>query len=41
MNPSFMAPLYTTSLGHKLIFSGLVMIGFGTLILKRIVAFKG
>jgi len=41
MNPSFMAPLYTTSTGQKLIIIGLVMIGFGTLILKRIVAFKG
>jgi tight adherence protein B len=41
MNPTYMAPLYTTSIGHQLIMIGVVMIAIGTVILKRIVAFKG
>ena len=41
LNPSFMSPLYNTSAGHKLVFSGLVMMAIGSLILKKIVSFKG
>jgi tight adherence protein B len=41
MNPSYMDPLYHTSTGHKLIILGLLMMTFGTLILKKIVSFKG
>jgi tight adherence protein B len=41
VNPTYMAPLYSTSVGHKLIIVGLVMMGFGSLILKKIVSFKG
>ncbi len=41
MNPGYMAPLYSTPTGQKLIALGLIMIGVGSLILKRIVAFKG
>lgn len=41
MNPSYMAPLYHTSTGHKLMLIVLGMIAFGTLILKKIVSFKG
>jgi tight adherence protein B len=41
MNPEYMAPLYGTPTGQKLIILGLVMMGFGTLILKKIVSFKG
>ncbi len=41
LNGEYMAPLYHTSAGHKLIVAGLVMIGFGCLVLKKIVAFRG
>jgi tight adherence protein B len=41
LNPEYMSPLYNTPTGHKLIALGLVMIGVGSLILKRIVSFKG
>ena len=41
MNAEYMDPLYHTSMGHKLIMMGLVMMGFGALLLKRIVSFKG
>jgi Flp pilus assembly protein TadB len=36
-----MEPLYSTSTGHKLIMIMLVMMTFGSLILKKIVSFKG
>lgn len=41
MNPGYMAPLFHTSAGHKLAFVGLMMMGFGALILRKIVSFKG
>jgi tight adherence protein B len=41
MNREYMDPLYSTSTGHKLIIGGLVMMGFGSLILKKLVQFKG
>jgi tight adherence protein B len=41
MNPSYMDPLYHTSTGHKLIMVGLVMMAFGSLILKKLVSFRG
>ena len=41
LNPSYMAPLYNTSTGHMLIIGGLVMMAFGSLILKKLVSFKG
>ena len=41
MNPKYMSPLYHTSTGQKLIVFGLVMMAFGTLILKKIVSFRG
>jgi tight adherence protein B len=41
MNPRYMDPLYNTSTGHKLIITGLVMMGFGAVVLKKIVSFKG
>jgi tight adherence protein B len=41
LNPSYMAPLYSTSTGHMLIIGGLVMMAFGSLILKKLVSFKG
>ena len=41
MNPSYMAPLYQTSAGHKMIMASIVMMFVGSLFLKRIVSFKG
>jgi tight adherence protein B len=41
MNSDYMAPLYHTSTGHKLIFVGLAMMAIGSLMLKKIVSFKG
>ena len=41
MNPGYMDPLFHTSTGHKLIFMGLIMMVIGSLILKKIVSFKG
>jgi tight adherence protein B len=41
MNPSYMTPLWSTPTGHQLIGVGLGMIAFGSLILKKIVSFKG
>jgi tight adherence protein B len=41
INPTYMHPLYHTSTGHKLIYTGLVMMGIGCLALKKIVSFKG
>jgi tight adherence protein B len=40
MNPTYMSPLYHSSAGHLLIFIGLVMMGIGSGILKKMVAFK-
>ena len=41
MNPGYMAPLYQTSVGHKMIMANLVMMLVGSLFLKKIVSFKG
>jgi tight adherence protein B len=41
LNPTYMAPLYNTHNGHMLIAGGLTMMAFGSLILKKIVSFKG
>ena len=41
INPQYMHPLYNTSTGHKLIYSGLVMMAIGCVALKKIVSFKG
>ncbi len=41
LNPTYMDPLYHTSSGHMLIFIGLTMMAFGTLLLKKIVSFRG
>jgi tight adherence protein B len=41
INPTYMDPLYNTSTGHKLIYTGLAMMAFGTAVLKKIVSFKG
>jgi tight adherence protein B len=41
INPSFMDPLYHTGTGHMLIVLGLTMMTVGSLILKKIVSFRG
>ncbi|MDQ3778227.1 MAG: type II secretion system F family protein, partial [Actinomycetota bacterium] len=41
MNPEYMDPLYHTSTGHMLIGIGLAMMVFGSLVLHKIVSFKG
>ena len=41
LNPEYMDPLYHTSTGHMLIAGGIVMMVFGTLVLKKIVSFRG
>jgi tight adherence protein B len=41
LNPGYMAPLFQTSSGHKMIVVSLVMMGIGSLLLKKIVSFKG
>jgi tight adherence protein B len=41
LNPSYMAPLFHTSTGHTLIVVGLTMMAFGSVVLKKIVSFRG
>ena len=41
MNAEYMSPLYHSSTGHQLIVVGLTMMAFGSLVLKKIVSFKG
>lgn len=41
LNSTYMAPLYHTSTGHKLIIVGLLMMAFGSAVLMKIVSFKG
>ena len=40
-NPSYMQPLFHSHTGHMLLFLGLVMMAIGSLMLKKIVSFKG
>jgi len=40
-NRSYMTPLFSTGVGHLMLFVGLGMMAVGSLILKKIVAFKG
>ena len=41
VNPEYMEPLFHTSTGHKLMLMGVLMMGFGSLLLRRIVSFRG
>lgn len=41
MSSEYMAPLWTTGFGRAMVATALVMIGFGWLVIKRIVAFDG
>jgi tight adherence protein B len=40
-NPTYIAPLYHTGTGQKMLFGGLAMILVGSAMLKKIVSFKG
>ena len=40
LNAEYMSPLWHTSMGHKLLLTMLVMIGFGSLVLRKIVNFR-
>jgi tight adherence protein B len=40
LNSEYMRPLWHTSQGHKLILTMFVMIGIGTLVLRKIVNFR-
>jgi tight adherence protein B len=41
INAEYMHPLYHTSTGHKLMIMGFVMVGIGSLVLKKMVSFRG
>jgi tight adherence protein B len=41
LNPTYMAPLYHTGLGQKLMIGSVFMIGLGSMMLKRIATFRG
>jgi Flp pilus assembly protein TadB len=41
MNPGYMSPLYHTGMGHVMLGGGLVMMALGSLMLKKIVSFRG
>jgi tight adherence protein B len=41
MNPVYMAPLWHSGTGHKLVMGGLVMITIGSLMLRKIASFRG
>ncbi|MDX6465529.1 MAG: tight adherence protein [Gaiellaceae bacterium] len=41
LNPVYMAPLYHTPLGQKLMIGSVLMIGVGSFMLKRIATFRG
>lgn len=41
MNPVYMAPLWHTAVGQKLVGMAIVMIGIGSLMLRRLVSFRG
>jgi tight adherence protein B len=41
VNSEYMSPLWHTSTGHRLLIIMLVMMGFGSLVLRKIVSFKG
>ncbi len=41
LNPTYMDPLYHSSTGHTMIMVGLMMMAFGSLILRKLVSFRG
>jgi tight adherence protein B len=41
ISPTYMSPLWHTTAGHEMVAAGLVMLGIGAVVLRRIVSFKG
>jgi tight adherence protein B len=41
VNPEYMDALFNTSIGHKLMILGAVMMAFGSVLLRKIVSFRG
>jgi tight adherence protein B len=41
LNPGYMSPLFHTHTGHMLVVAGLMMMSVGSLLLKKIVSFRG
>ena len=41
INPTYMAPLFGTGAGHVMLLAGVVLMGIGAVVLKRIAAFAG
>ncbi len=41
MNPTYMSPLYHTTTGHQLMIVGVVMMTFGSAVLRKMVSFRG
>jgi tight adherence protein B len=41
LNPTYMDPLYHSHAGHMLMVGGVTMIAFGSLLLRKVVSFKG
>ena len=41
INPSYMAPLWHTSVGHEMVAAGLAMLAVGGVFLRKIVSFRG
>ena len=40
LNPTYMSVLFTTTMGKVMVAGGLVMMGIGSMIIKKIVSFK-
>ena len=40
-SPAYMSPLWHSTAGHEMVAAGVVMLGIGSLILKKIVSFRG
>jgi tight adherence protein B len=41
LNSVYMDPLWHTSAGHKIVIAGLIMMAFGSLVLRKMVSFRG
>jgi tight adherence protein B len=41
LSPAYMSPLWHSGTGHTMVIGALVMLGIGSLFLKKIVSFKG
>jgi tight adherence protein B len=41
LSPSYLSPLFHTKSGHEMVFAALLMMGIGSVVLKKIVSFRG